>query len=419
MNSVERTAHPGEPASPGGGVLRLVFAESVSVAGDWILITAASIAVFRHTDSTVAVSILLALVALPTVLLGPIAGALADRYDRRRLIVLADAMSALVLFVCMGLAAVGVTLPTVYGAVIVVNILATFHRPASEALMPSLSGTENLGRANSMLRMGTRLAMIGGPAIASVLMGAGGLRLVFAVDAFSFVSSAALVAGIANRAGVGTGSYAGSAWRSAMAGFEYARHNTKIRTVIGAIGATMLVAQVVNAGTLALVSDVLDLPASRYGVLLAAEGGGALGLALLFTYLGPRLPLIPTGAMALLITGLSIIGLGLAPGFVVAMVSMAVMGVGVVGLQVAFTSYLQRETPDSLRGRTMSLVSIVASLAALLGLTLAGPLVYLLGVRIAFVSAGLVICGSGLPVLALLRLPVAASEPASSDTASA
>jgi len=333
--------------------------------------------------------------------------------------VLADACSAIVLIICMAVAAAGFPLASVYSAVIVVNILATFHRPASEALMPSLAGSVNLGRANSMLRMGTRIAMIVGPAIAGALMGAGGLRLVFAADALSFVGSAVLVAGIARTAGAGVRSHADSAWTSALAGFDYARHSTKVRTVIFAIGATMLVAQVVNAGTLALVSDVLDLPSSRYGALLAAEGGGALVLAVLFTYLGPRLPLIPTGGAALLITGVSIVGLGLAPGIVVAMASMAVMGMGVIGLQVAFTSYLQRETPDALLGRTMSLVSVVASIAALLGLTAAGPMVYLLGVRTAFVAAGLVICASGIPVLALLRLPVTAPESTSGDAASA
>src|SRR6187551_286363 len=73
MSIAERTVDVMQPVPKRAHLARLVLAEGTSVAGDWVLITAASIAVFRKTDSTVAVSLLLALVALPTILLGPIA----------------------------------------------------------------------------------------------------------------------------------------------------------------------------------------------------------------------------------------------------------------------------------------------------------------------------------------------------------
>ena len=388
-----------------GGLPRLVLAEGLSVAGDWVLFTAASIAVFRETGSTVAVSVLWAFVAFPTVVLGPIAGAAADRYDRRRLMIGSDILSAAVLGLCLLVVASGFTLAGVYASVLVVNVLATFHRPASEALLPSLAGGENIGRANSALRMATRLAMIGGPAVASGLTTVGGFGLVLAVDAVTFLGSSALIAGIVGARVVHDGPHVDSPFRGALAGLTYARNHGRVRTIIGAVGVTMLVAPIVNAGTLALVSDALQLPESRYGILLAAEGAGALALALLFTYLGPRIPLLPTGAAALLTTGGATVALGLSPGMAMAIASMVVMGMGVVGLQVAFASYLQRQTPDEFRGRVMGLVSMVSSVGALLGLAAAGPFVYLLGVRAAFALAGVLICLSAIPVLLLLRQP--------------
>jgi MFS family permease len=409
MAGAERTPETARDVPGRAHLARLVLAEGTSVVGDWVLITAASIAVFRNTDSTVAVSVLLALVALPTILLGPIAGAMADRFDRRKLMIGADLLTAIVLVVGIALSALGLTLATVYGAVVVVNILATFHRPASEALLPAVAGDDNLGRANSMLRMSTRLAMIFGPALGSVFMSAGGFRLVLGVDAASFVVSALLVAGISVTATVESEERPQSPLRASIAAFGYARRHPRVRTVIGAIGVTMLVAQIVNAGTLALVSDALSLPSDRYGELLAAEGAGALLLALVLTWIGARLPLLPAGAAGLLLTGASTVLLGLAPGLVVALAAMVLMGMGVVGLQVAFTSYLQRETVDAFRGRVMSLVSIVASAGAILGLTATGPFVYIFGVRAAFVLAGAVICLSALPVLALLRFPAVSS----------
>ncbi len=383
------------------GLGLLVVGEGISVAGDWVLITAAAIVVFQETGSTTAVSILLALSAVATVVLGPFAGAVADRYDRRLLMVTADAGSAVALGICATAYGLGSHLWVVYGSVLAVGVLAAFDRPASEALLPSLTDEDGLGRANSALRLSTRLAMIGGPALASGLMGAGGFRLVLGVDAVSFVASAWLVTGIA-RPATAFVARAHSTFRSALDGIGYAASRHNIRTVIAAIGVTMFVAPIVNAGTLALVSDELKLPESRYGILLSAEGVGALVLAVAFIYLGPKLKLLLTGAGALIATGAATVALSTASGLGPAAAAMAVMGMGVVGLQVAFASYLQQESSDELRGRVMSLVSMVASLAGLLGFALAGPFVELVGVRNAFSVAGLIMNLSALPVLLLV-----------------
>ncbi|HXU25182.1 MAG TPA: MFS transporter [Tepidiformaceae bacterium] len=413
MTSVEQAAQiPAEPRTS-RGLFNLIAAEGVSVAGDWVLNTAASIAVFRETSSTAAVSLLLALAALPTLVLAPLAGAIADRVDRRHVMAWADAASAMVLLLCIGAAILGFQLAAEFAAVFVVAALATFHRPASEALLPSLAGERDLGRVNSTLRLASRLAIIIGPAIASGLMTVGGFRLVLVVDAASFVVSALLIAAIpaVQLAGSATRT---SAFRAAAAGLGYARRTPHVRSIVLAIGITMLVAPIVNAGTLTLVSETLHLPESRYGVLLSAEGGGALALALLFMYLGPRLKLLPVGAGALVTTGGATILLGASPGMLVALLAMAIMGMGVVGLQICFASYLQKETEDEMRGRVMSLVSMVASTAGLIGFALAGPAVYAVGVREAFAGAGVVICLSAVPVLRMIagmgRMAVPAVE---------
>jgi MFS family permease len=395
-----------------GGLGRLVLADGISVSGDWLLFTASSIVVFERTGSTAAVSLLWALVAIPTVILGPFAGAMADRHDRRIIMVVADLASAAVLAVCIPVVAGGYTIAAVYASVLSVNVLAAFHRPASEALLPMLAPDESLGRANSALRMATRVAMIGGPAVASALSVRGGLTLVLVVDAATFVASAGVIAAIAGRhvANAAT-DHAGSAFRAALDGLRYARANRRVRAVVLSVGATMLVAPLVNATTVALVSNALHEPESRYGILLAAEGGGALALALALILAGPRLPLLPMGAVALLVIGTSTIGLGLSQNLATALVANTVMGMAVVAMQVAFVSYLQRVTADEFRGRVMSLISTVSSVGALLGLSAAGPLVYAAGVRGAFVVAGAAVCLSTLPVLLLVLRPVPAPAP--------
>jgi DHA3 family macrolide efflux protein-like MFS transporter len=381
---------------------RVIAAEGISVAGDWVLVTAASIQVYRETGSTAAVSALLALAAAPTILLGAIAGAIADRHARTRIMVMADLAIATILLAAARAAGADLELATAYVAVLAAAISAAFHRPASEALLPVLAGPEQLGRANSILRLATRIAMIGGPALAGFLMSGSGFSVVLVFDAGTFLISAGVVVTIT---GIGAPSGAepsASTFHAALEGWRYARRHRDISVVIGTVGATMVLGAIISAGTLAFVRNELRLPESRYGSLLAAEGAGAVVLATCFILLGRRIPLLSTGAAALAAMGAACAMLGVAPNLGAAMGVMAVMGMGEVGLQVAFSSYLQQQSEDAFRGRVMSLIAMVAQLGRLAGLALAGPAVDLLGVPLAFGAAGTLIVLSAMPVAALV-----------------
>ncbi|MCC7088076.1 MAG: MFS transporter [Chloroflexi bacterium] len=392
----------GNGTSPHPRLINLVLAQGISASGDAFLLTAASIAIYRETDSTTAVSLLLGLAALPTVLLGPLAGTFADWYSRRRIMVGVDIASAAA---CLAVLATVALLPlsvAIFVAVGVVYTLSTFYRPAAQALLPTLSGPQQLGRANSGLRLATSLANILGPAAAGLLVDRGGFELVLAIDAATFLVSALLVLAITNVPNLAPDGARHSAFADALDGLNYARRNRNIRVVIAAIGVTLLVGTIVNAGTLPLVSRALGLPESRYGVLLAIEGAGAMGLAIVLLYLGPRIRLLSTGAGALIAVGGSTMALGTAPNFAAAAAAIAVQGMSVVALQVAFASYLQQQTVDAFRGRVMAVTSMVASLASISGFAVAGPLVDSIGVRQAFTLAGALICVASIPVLSLV-----------------
>ncbi len=384
-----------------GALWRVIAAEGVSVAGDWVLITAASIHVYRETSSTFAVSALLALAAAPTILLAPIGGAMADRHDRARLMVLSDATIAAVLIAGTAMAGGALSLATAYIAVLAASASAAFHRPASEALLPTLTSSGQLGRTNSVLRLATRIAMIGGPALAGFLMSGNGFAVVLAFDAGTFLISAGLMVTLMRRSAPAAAERKESTLRAALSGWEYARGRRDIAIVIGAVGVTMVMGAIISAGTLAFVSQELELPESRYGALLAVEGAGAVALAVAFILLGPRLNLLPAGTAALLATGAACASLGFAPSLAWAMAIMVVMGMGEVGLQVAFSSYLQQQADDAFRGRVMSLIAMVAALGRLAGLAMAGPAVDFAGVPAAFGVAGLIIMASALPVAGL------------------
>jgi len=384
------------------GIARLIAAAGISWTGDWALITGASVAVYRDTNSTAAVSLLLACAAIPAVLFAPVAGAVADRYDRRKVMFFADVLSALLCAVALAGIDTRAELAVTYGVVLALGVFSAFHRPASEALLPSLAHADELSRANSVLRLAQRLGTIAGPAAGAWLIDRGGLDMVLMVDAVSFGASAAIVAAIPGvpRA---AGRLRESTFRAAAAGFRYARERANIRTVIASIGVTMLVAPIVNAGTVTFVSEALHKNESWYGWLLAAQGVGAIACAAALIILGPRTRLLPTGLAGLIVTGGAVIALASAQEVVLALAAMWAMGVGVVALQVAFASYLQQQAEDAYRGRVMGLVATVASLGNLAGLAATPLAVLALGVRPAFFIAGAVIVASALPILEMLR----------------
>jgi MFS family permease len=126
-----------------------------------------------------------------------------------------------------------------------------------------------------------------------------------------------------------------------------------------------------------------------------------MALAVIFLTVGPGRRLLLTGAFALIGTGATTLALGGATGFEVAAGAILFQGASVVGLQVAFSSYLQQEAEDAFRGRVMSLVGMVASFAQLAGYAGAGPLIEWLGPRSAFAIAGTAVCIVAIPVVGL------------------
>lgn len=391
----------GDSGSNRQGLVLLILAQAISVTGDMVLLTAASIAVFRATESATSVSLLLGLAAIPTVLLGPLGGTFADWFPRRRILVGADLLAALACFAAFGLAATASTATTAFVAVAAVASLGAFYRPAAQALLPALASREQLGRANSALRLATSLASIVGPALAAFMIARGGLDFVLVADAASFLVSAGLVLMIVRLPGQLASGGRRNPLPDAWAGLQYVRGHGRIRTVTSAIGVVMLVGTLVNTGTLPLVSRSLQLPESRYGALLAIEGAGAMALAVLFVIIGPGRRLLVTGAFALIGTGATTLLLGSARNFELAAGALLLQGASVVALQVAFSSYLQREAEDAFRGRVMALVGMVASLAQLAGYAVAGPLIEWLGPRSALAISGLAVCAVSVPVVSI------------------
>ncbi|MGH2652696.1 MAG: MFS transporter, partial [Actinomycetota bacterium] len=174
---------------------KLYVASAISLGGDWFLLVALLGLVLDLTGSPLSVGILIGAQEIPFFLVSPVGGALADRVDRRRLMVACDVARALL---CLGFLVVR-DVETVWLAYLLVAVISSFSAafdPASSAALPNLVDEEDLGPANALAGSlwGTMLAV--GAAVGGVVAATLGRDTAIAIDAASFAISGALIASI-------------------------------------------------------------------------------------------------------------------------------------------------------------------------------------------------------------------------------
>ncbi len=401
------------PAAPFRVALRvrdlrlLLSGLAASQAGDWLYNLALLALVYDRTGSSAWVGIATGARVLPMVVLGPLAGALADRLDRRRLLIGSDLVRA----ACMAaLAAVAVT-----GAPIVLApILAALSTAAGAAypstvvaIVPRLVVDEQLPAANAA-RVGiTHICVVAGPVIGAVLLLLGSAAVAFAVNGVTFLIGAAVVAALPREALRRSGAApTGTVLSDVAAGWHGLRSH---RDTLPVVGAEVLASALYGALTVlfVLVADRLDLGPGGYGYLLSASAvGGVLAAGAADRAAATRQPRIALGAaVVLLAVPLPFLGVaGWLPG-VLALA--AFFGAGSIVTDVVADTNLQRSLDPAVFGRAYGIVlsASIGGIAA--GALLAPVAVWLVGVEGTLIGLGALTMAYGaialLPTSRLLR----------------
>lgn len=381
--------------------LRLLLAGlAVSKAGDWLYVVGLQVFVFEATRSAAWVAATTVLRLVPAGLLAPVGGALADRLDRRRVMVASDAARA-VLMVVLALVAARSGPPAVALAIaFCASAAGSPYLPAAGAMTPELVPESELAAANSALGVVDNVAIVAGPAIGGLLLVLGTPAAAFAVNAVSFAGSALAVAALRARPRV-TGSRAG-----------FAGHVLEgVGAVLGSPG-TAVVCGFVAAGSLlyGLQTVLLLLVAAErlggadsYGYLLAAFGAGGVAAGLVAGRIAgfARPSLVLTAALAAL--GLPLAALALVTSVPLAMPLLAVQGAANIVVDVTAFTLLQRALPEALLARVFGMLeaSIVASILA--GAVIAPWLEQTAGLSRALLIAGIAVPAAGTILLPLTK----------------
>jgi MFS family permease len=378
---------------------RLLFAgQLVSVLGSYVTNVAVPFQVYELTRSSLAVGLLGAVELGPVLAFAFLGGALADARDRRRMVLLTQ----LAFSVLSGLLLVNALQPApllwpIYAVSALQGGLFALQRPSLDALLPRLVPAEEVTAAGALTVLRGTIGMIGGPALAGVLIAVAGLPVAYAVDVLSFAVSLAALA-----------------WMRATPPAPDAERPS-LRGVLGGLRYAWSRPDLLGTYLVDLVAMFFGIPEALFPAIAAGLGGGPTALGLLFA--APAVGVLAATAtsgwtarvhrqgrgviLAAIGWGAAITAFGLAGSLPVALLGLAVAG-GADGISGIFRmSIWNRTIPDALRGRLASIELVSYTSGPLLGNTESGLVAALAGVRASVVSGGL-LCIAGCAACALL-----------------
>jgi MFS family permease len=353
--------------------------------------------VYELTGSIAATGLVGGAQAVALVVLSPLGGVLADRWDRRRLLQASQAVAMLVALAMAAVSLAGVAQAWhVIAGVLVTTAAATFDQPCRQALVPALVPRDVLPAAIALLNPSREVAVLVGPALGGLLIAADGPGLVYLLDGLSYAALVAVLAAVRVPLLL-----RGDAPRSISADMAEGVRYVRRRPIIWSLCGLDLVMTVFGAYRVLLpaFADRLGIGPAGYGLLSAAPSLGALLATYGIVRLVSRSHRLGRALLA------STVGYGL--------VAIAFAQVSVLGAVMLFALLLgafdaaattirhaavQPETPDELRGRVQSLYQITSRGGPALGDVVIGVAAGALGPVTALTA------GAALPVLAALVL---------------
>jgi MFS family permease len=395
----------------------------ISMLGDWLLFIALPFYIYELTGSALATGAMFIAETLPILLFGSIGGVFADRWDRKKTMIIADLLRAALLLLLLAVRSPE-WLWAIYLVVFVQSSVGQFFNPAKGALIPQLVDEQQLMPANSLNSLGIELTRLIGAPLGGALMALMGLASVVVLDCVSFVVSALLIGLIAAprggqvdtaaAPGAGITALLAGVWGDLVEGLRLVRSTRWLAGLFLAMGVLMFGQGITNALLVPFVEQVLHGDAQVFGWIVTAQGIGGLIGGLLAGTIGQLFSPVRIMAVSACAMGVLVLLIVNIPVLAVVLALMAVIGLPVVAFMVSEATMLQSGVADQYRGRVLGSYGMALALAMLLGMGAASALGDWLGAvpLLDFVSGLYVLTGVIVLVLVGDYQPAAADAPA-------
>ena len=384
---------------------RLFFTgQGVSLAGTWITRIATSWLVYRLTGSVLLLGLVGFAGQIPTLVLAPVAGVFVDRWDRRRVLVITQALSMLQSAMLAALTLAGmITVTEILALQAMQGMINAFDTPARQAFVVAMiedrADLPNAIALNSSLVNGSRVI---GPSIGGILIALVGEGWCFAVDAVSYLAVIGTL--VAMRLPAAARARAASRVLTELAaGYRYVTRFVPVRTLLILLALVSTLGMPYTVLMPAIAAGTLGGGPGTLGSLMTAVGVGALGGA---AYLASRPSVLGLGRVIVLAAvtfGGGLIAFGMSHSLAVSLAILPFVGAGFMVTLASINTILQTVVEEELRGRVMAFHTMAFFGTAPLGSLLAGVIADAIG------PAGTVVLGGAGVVIAAgwfsLRLP--------------
>ena len=387
--------------------LQLLFSgQVVSAFGDRLYIIVAMVLAYNITHSAGAVALLNLMRLLPNAVFMPLAGLLADRFDRKALMIGADLGRG----ACMlGLLTVHSqdTLWRAYVLIFITTCFLSLFRPALNAVLPAVAGHEDrMVQANSLMSQVDAYAWVLAPALGGLLIALGQESLAFAINAATYVISAGalFLLAIPPRAADPRPPDEEGWLAEALAGFKFLflENAGVLRGVIIPFWGYQFFEGAFWALLVVLTEQVWGFGGQGTGFINTVYGAGGIVAGLLIGAIVQRARPDSGFAVAIGVRALIVLSLGLSPGGIWPFLLLGLLGFADVLSVVLGVSIIQSATPAALLGRSFAAFESTTLSAKVVGTVLAGPLIEAVGPRATTVLCslvGLALLAASLPTL--------------------
>jgi MFS family permease len=360
-----------------------VAGQSVSLVGTWMQQVAMSWLVYRLTGSAVLLGVVGFASQIPALLISPVAGVLADRWDRRRLLIATQAMAMLqAAFLAVVVLTGTVQVWQIILLSLLLGIVNAFDIPVRQSFVVEMvEHREDLGNAialNSSMVNGARLV---GPAVAGLLVASVGEGICFILNAVSYLAVIAALAAMRIPHGSHHRPSRGPILHELREGFVYAYTFGPIRIILLLVALVSLMGMPYAVLVPVFAKDILHGGAHTFGFLMTAAGSGALAGTL---YLASRRSVLGLGRVIVTATILFAVGIAsfaFSGNYILSLAALVLSGFGAMTLVASCNTILQTILDEDKRGRVMSFFTMAFIGMAPFGSLGAGVMAGIIGPR--------------------------------------
>lgn len=373
----------------------------ISLVGTWIQTVAQSWLVFQLTNSAFLLGLVGFLGSIPVFLLSLFGGVMADRMNKKNILIFTQNAFMILAFILAVLTQKGLITPAQIMLIALLNgIVMAFDAPSRQAVVVELVGREHLLNAIALNSAAFNSARIIGPAVAGILIAGIGMAGCFYINGISFLAVIIALLLIKNNTGQKK-EKKGVFIKDLTGGLKFIRDNRLILILMSMVGITSLfgISYVILMPIFA--SDILRAGAKGFAMLMSSAGLGALTAALLLARLGDFRHKGRLLILSSVIFSFSLVAFALSKSYLFSLVILALMGWASVTAISLINTLIQLLSPDEFRGRSMSAFMFTFAGFMPIGNLIAGCLTHIWGASLTVLISG-IICSAFFIIINLI-----------------